>query len=467
MDALPLPSRPSLEQYRKRAKDLVKACESEDPEAVRGWAADWLEALRRQLHEPLTPFVRDSMSRATREIEARLNGRSTNTEKGKQGCTLADAQFLIAQAHGFDRWADFAHHVEAHGRDGSSMTFESAADAIVSGDLSALETLIRANPNLIRARSGRSHHVTLLHYVAANGVEDFRQRSPQNAPEIARFLLEQGADVDAVASTYGGGNQDGWGTDKDQTTLNLLVSSVHPAEAGVQVLLVDTLLDFGAAVDGLEQNGSPLFTALAFGYLRAAEALVRRGARLDHIVAAAALGRADIVRHLIDGDNLVSERSLLAGPPWLRLPKDARGQAEFALAWACKFGRPEVARLLLNAGVDPAAKDRQDMTALHWAAANGLTDIVALLLKQRAPLEAVNTWGGTVLNSTLHFALYMPVEGVDYPVIIETLLAAGADVSVVNFPTGHAAIDDVLRRYGASAPKTNGRSWPPAAELLR
>jgi hypothetical protein len=30
---------------RKRAKDLVKACKSGDPEAIRLWAAQWLDAL--------------------------------------------------------------------------------------------------------------------------------------------------------------------------------------------------------------------------------------------------------------------------------------------------------------------------------------------------------------------------------------------------------------------------------------
>jgi hypothetical protein len=43
--ALPLPSRPNLEQYRKLAKDLVKACKSDDPEAPRAWASEWVHRL--------------------------------------------------------------------------------------------------------------------------------------------------------------------------------------------------------------------------------------------------------------------------------------------------------------------------------------------------------------------------------------------------------------------------------------
>ena len=63
-----------------------------------------------------------------------------------------------------------------------------------------------------------------------------------------------------------------------------------------------------------------------------------------------------------------------------------------------------------------------------------------------APLEVENQWGGTVLNSTLHFALYIPYPDVDYAPVVERLVTAGADASVVDpFPTGHAAIDAVLR----------------------
>ena len=44
-DALPLPPRPSLEQYKKRAKDLVRICKSGDHQALRAWVAEWIEKL--------------------------------------------------------------------------------------------------------------------------------------------------------------------------------------------------------------------------------------------------------------------------------------------------------------------------------------------------------------------------------------------------------------------------------------
>jgi hypothetical protein len=73
--------------------------------------------------------------------------------------------------------------------------------------------------------------------------------------------------------------------------------------------------------------------------------------------------------------------------------------------------------------------------------------VVDRLLAQGAPLEVENRWGGTVLNSTLHFALGEPPPGMDYVPIVQRLVEAGADVSVVDpFPTGHPRIDEALHR---------------------
>src|SRR5207248_2327748 len=68
--------------------------------------------------------------------------------------------------------------------------FELAADAVIEGRLTDLHRLLRDRPALATARSHRQHHANLLHYVAANGVEQYRQKSPSNAVEIATTLLE-------------------------------------------------------------------------------------------------------------------------------------------------------------------------------------------------------------------------------------------------------------------------------------
>jgi len=242
--------------------------------------------------------------------------------------------------------------------------------------------------------------------------------------------------VDAPAETYGGG--------KAQTTLNLLVSSTHPHAAGLQPALVEVLLDHGAAIDGLEDDGSPLMTAIAFGYAGAAETLARRGARIDNAVAAAAVGREDRVRKLV-----IDRASLAPGARsfetrWFRVPGDPRAHIEMALAYACAFRRAAIARYFLDLGVSVAARDKDDMTALHWAAASGALELMDELVSRGAPLEARNTWGGTVLGSTCYFAIEQPFAGVDYAPVIAKLIAAGAALGPASWARSHPTVGPLL-----------------------
>jgi ankyrin repeat protein len=256
--------------------------------------------------------------------------------------------------------------------------FEAAADALVSGDLATLQRLIGASPDLVRARSSRPHRATLLHYVAANGVEDERQKSPKKAVEMARLLLSAGAEVDALATMYGG----------EQTTMNMLVSSAHPAEAGVQEALVDTLLDFGAAIEGVGNAGeSPLIIALAHGYLGAAETLAKRGANTDSLTAAAGLGH------------------LSAATRWLT--NTTSQDRHRALALAAQHGHVEIVRLLLDAGEDPNRYNPKGFhghsTPLHQAALYGHSEVVQLLVERRARLDIEDTvYHGTPLGWAKH-----------------------------------------------------------------
>ena len=74
MDTLPLPPRPNLDQYKKRAKSLVAAAHSDDPNAVRRWATEWIESLVSLLGVAPSEFVRNSMDRAVTHIAERSGG---------------------------------------------------------------------------------------------------------------------------------------------------------------------------------------------------------------------------------------------------------------------------------------------------------------------------------------------------------------------------------------------------------
>jgi hypothetical protein len=271
--ALPLPPRPSIERYKKTAKDLVKACRSGEPGAIRRWAERWVETLVALSALTVTPGLPVNVDEWVDDVASFARRKLLNGTAGSRTCGLADAHFVIARSHGFESWPKFTKHLEAIGQSSSSASrFEAAADAIVSGDLPALRRLLREDPKLIRARSAREHGATLLHYVAANGVEGYRQKTPPNIVEIAEELLRAGAEVDATAELYGAAC----------TTLGLAATSVHPERAGVQEALLRTLLAHGAEIDRPASAGrgqSMIEACLANGQPRAAEFLAENAAR--------------------------------------------------------------------------------------------------------------------------------------------------------------------------------------------
>ena len=128
-------------------------------------------------------------AREAERMEQRWRAFKQANERRAQ-CLLADAQFFVAREHGFDNWPKFSAHVATLAHPHSEVAiFEAAVDAVVAGDAATLRRLLRDHPRLVTARSTREHRSTLLHYVSANGVEDFRQQTPPNIVEIARILL--------------------------------------------------------------------------------------------------------------------------------------------------------------------------------------------------------------------------------------------------------------------------------------
>src|SRR5262245_26514195 len=209
-----------------------------------------------------------------------------------------DARLAVARWYEFQDWQRLSEYVASVQQPGPIARFERAVEAVIDGDIATLKRLLAEDRELVRARSTRVNHFdppmhrsTLLHYLAANGVEGYRQRSPKNAADVAKVLLEAGADPNALSWAYGG----------QCTVMALLVSSSPPADAGVQVPLVETLIDHGASVapEGEGNWTSPIETALVFGKHDAAQALVRRGAPVHSLAAAAGLGRSDDVTRML------------------------------------------------------------------------------------------------------------------------------------------------------------------------
>jgi ankyrin repeat protein len=303
-----------------------------------------------------------------------------------------DARAILLNEHRFENWDDFTAFTEAlKDRQSPISQFERAVDAIADGDIATLEHLLHDNPDLIRAQSTRYHHSTLLNYVGANGVESFRQRTPKNAVDVARVLLDAGADIDETADVYGGGC----------TTLCLIATSIHPANAGVQNDLIALFLDRGATVRArLDVTTARAAWSELINYSHAngrddaALFLASRApaGALD-LEAAAGTGHLDVVKTFFTPETHANTRD-----------DGFAKQLIDGFAWACEFGRTEVVEFLLEHGVDVKTKLRHHgQTGLHWAAYGAHADTVRVLLRYRPPVDAIDDqFKGTPLGWALY-----------------------------------------------------------------
>ena len=380
-------ARINLEQCRKQAKEIVKGFRIRDARA--------LDRIR--WNHP------------------RFRGKS-DAEILEQPFVLADAQLVVARLQHIESWPRLLEYLDALERkDPAIQRFEQAVDAIVTGDVAALRDLLREWPELVHQRSTRAHASTLMHYVSANGVENHRQVTPPNIVDVARVLLDAGAAVDAESGAYGGGS----------TTLGLTGTSAHPRLAGVQIALMDLLIDYGAKIGAISARKGMVHDALANGCPGAAAHLIARGATDDNIVGAAGLGHVDAVRALFADASA-----------------ESRGDA---LLLAAQCDQAAVVEWLLERGVSVHAFN--GMTALHWAAANCNLALMRVLLDRGALLETKNEFRGTVLDSTLWFAgnaTDTEFAQRDYSFALDWLVAAGARTDV--YPTALEDIEWVRER---------------------
>ena len=354
MELKPLAFNAPLSQYLAQADALLAGWRSGDDKAIRVF---------RNRHPK---FLDTKITWLARDM--------TDAEVKATPIDRDDAKLALARWYEFQDWQRLEEYAASVQQPGPIARFERAVEAVIDGDLATLKELLAEDPELVLARSTRvnnfdppMHRSTLLHYVAANGVEGYRQRSPKNAAEVAKVLLEAGADPNALSWAYGG----------QCTTMALLVSSTPPAVAGVQVALVETLIDFGAstAPEGEGNWTSPIETALVFGKHDAAKALVRRGAPVQSLAAAAGLGRiADVEKMLPTADAHDRHR---------------------ALALAAQNGHADAVKALLDAGEDPNRFNPPGTHAhtppIHQAVAAGHLNVVKLLIDRGARLDIKDT----------------------------------------------------------------------------
>jgi uncharacterized protein len=320
-DVMPeLPPRPDLAQLRHRAKDLLRAAKGGDTDA--------LERIRAVSGTP----------------------------------TLASAQLAVAREYGFDSWPKLKTEVERR-------------EILDSRDLGRLADLLAAEPALATAPMGHwcdhPNGASPLGYVAMLRYDTARSawRDLPGTGEMARALLSAGAAVD--------------GHPGDSETPLITAASYGDADVARALVEAGADLDARAATDsGGVPEGTALLHAAVFGMTSVVDVLVEAGAGANSLEEAAAVGdltgwltpdapadaRTRALVMAADHERLDVIDELVAA----RVPVDAVDPiwGGHPLRTAATNGRAASVRRLLALGADPTLRDDQGRTALDLCRAN-------------------------------------------------------------------------------------------------
>jgi ankyrin repeat protein len=178
MDPKPLPARPSLEQYKKQAKELLKAYRSADVETIR----------RVKRNHPRF----EKLAEPGFEISK---------------FALADAQLVIAREHGFESWPKFTKRIEVIKSEIAALKNPLAAfieAAIWHGTLEAASAILAAHPEIARS----SIHVAAIlgddaavrRFIAADPRNATKKEAPYDGDALVYLCLSKYLRLDKTRS---------------------------------------------------------------------------------------------------------------------------------------------------------------------------------------------------------------------------------------------------------------------------
>lgn len=244
-----------------------------------------------------------------------------------------------------------------------------AISAITAGNSALLAGLITEYPQLVSSRfingeEGYFKEPYLLWFIADNPIRN--GKLPQNIIEISRILLE------AV-------KREAPGTYRFQIdyALGLIATGSTPRECGVQIALIDLLMDAGA-------SPGHSIAALANGNTEAAQHFIERGDPLT-LVSAVCLEYPGEIDRLA--------------------PQAGADEKTTALIAAAYFGKADTIKKLLDMNADPngfpdaGSNFRSHATALHQAVSSGSLACVQLLADAGALLNVPDKiYNGTPMD---------------------------------------------------------------------
>ncbi len=270
--------------------------------------------------------------------------------------------------------------------------FREAASAIDAGDVATLECLLTARPELVRDRldspgawlrdrvgnalDGFFQRPYLLWFVAEDPVRN--GKLPRNIAQVADTIIKA-AKRHEVASLQ----------EQLDHALRLVCWSWIARQCGVQIELIDLLVEAGASLDGRavyqSRYGTHSDAAIYNGNFDAAKHLVERGAPLT-------LTTALSLELWPDVDRFLSNATL--------------AEKQDAFVQAAMNGKADALRYMLVRGIDPTTvsdRNQSHGTALHHAVWSGSLDAVRVLVEAGADLTRRDAiYDGTPLGWAMH-----------------------------------------------------------------
>ena len=251
--------------------------------------------------------------------------------------------------------------------------FLEAVNAVDSGNAPLLKRLINENPRLVRdpldhPEEGYFKNPYLIWFIADNPIRN--EKLPVNIGEITQLLIK--AVKEFGNETY---------LHQINYALGLVTTGRIPKECGVQIELMDLLIDAGATPG--EGHG-----AIAHGNLDAARHLIERGGKLTLAVAVCLNLEDDIKRMAENGTD---------------------EDRQVALVAAAFYGKVPILQYLINIGTDvntylkTSSGFHSHATALHQAVYSGSLESVKVLVEAGGNLDAKDRmYNGTPLGWALH-----------------------------------------------------------------
>lgn len=281
---------------------------------------------------------------------------------------------------------------------------ESLYHAAQNGNIECLELLLQfgANVNFGPSEYGN----TPLHFLAAHTPDN---QISAKAMRGLHWLLAHGADPSVPSSgKWTAESQSG------ETPLHRI------AAVGHDVAVLRDLIEHGAPVNAKRDDGLTAYRLAARGgYTEAAAYLASVGAdttltAVDELLAACMSGRSDDARRVANANPGIIEQ---LGPSEREAISVAVSRNDF-----------DTVRLMAQLGWPLTQEGQWGGTPLHWAAWNGRTEMVKLLLSVGAPVNVRDSrYGSSPLAWCCHGSRYCDnANDVDYPEIAGLLVDAGA-----------------------------------------